>query len=237
MKITFLGTSHGVPEPHRQCTCIMVEAGKNVYFLDMGTSPVGALRNRGICMDAIKGVFITHMHGDHTNGLIPFVDVLGWYFKTPDPVICLPDLAAADLISSWLKTTLNNSNKTIKYKAVQSGEIFNDGTLKVTAFSTLHCPNSYAYLLETDGKSVLFTGDLQLPRVDFPRVAETRRIDLLICEAAHFPATEYLPVLEKCDIGRVCVTHYSPRFHQSVFDLQEARKDLIIATDDLELHI
>ena len=38
MKLTFIGSSHGIPEPHRKCSCLMVEAGKNIYFVDMGTN-------------------------------------------------------------------------------------------------------------------------------------------------------------------------------------------------------
>ena len=75
MKITFIGSSHGVPEPNRKCTCIMIEVGANVYFIDMGAPAIDELRTRGISIDAVKGVFITHMHGDHTDGLIQFIDL------------------------------------------------------------------------------------------------------------------------------------------------------------------
>lgn len=39
MKITFIGSSHGVPEPHRKCSCIMIEIGEQVYFIDMELRP------------------------------------------------------------------------------------------------------------------------------------------------------------------------------------------------------
>ena len=106
MKITFVGSSHGVPEPNRKCTCIMIEVGENIYFIDMGTSAIDALRTRGLPIDAVKGVFVTHMHGDHTNGLIPFVDLISWYFKMPDPVICLPIIEAAQALDQWLHANL-----------------------------------------------------------------------------------------------------------------------------------
>lgn len=235
MKLTFIGTSHGVPEAHRKCSCLMVEAAGNIYFVDMGTNAIDALQVRGISPSAVKGVFISHMHGDHSTGLIPFVDLIAWYFKTPDPVICLPDMKAADVIADWLRVTLNNNYTGMRYQQITSGEIYNDGVLKVTAFATLHCKDSYAFLLESEGKAVLYTGDLSRPGVDFPEVAKIRPLDLLICEAAHFPATEYLPVLEKCDIARICVTHYSPRFHSSALELAQALPGTILATDDLEL--
>lgn len=241
MKITFIGSSHGVPEPNRKCTSIMIEVGENVYFIDMGTPAIDALRTRGISIDAVKGIFITHMHGDHTNGLIQFVDLITWYFKTPDPAIHLPIMDAAKVIDDWLEVTLNGTEKKIDYREVKEGPLFDDGAIKVTAIATQHCLKSYAYLVEAEGKAVLFTGDLRNPGVDFPSVAMEKPLDLLVCESAHFSATDYLPVLEKCDVKKVCVTHYSDKFLASVLQLQQElqEKDIpsVKATDDLQIEV
>ena len=99
MKITFVGSRHGVPEPNRKCSCIMIEIGEQIYFVDMGTSAIDALQTKGLAVDAVKGIFITHMHGDHTNGLIQFVDLLTWKFKTADPIIFLPVMDAVKVIN------------------------------------------------------------------------------------------------------------------------------------------
>lgn len=216
----------------------MVEVGENVYFVDMGTSAVDALFTRGIEIDSVKGVFITHMHTDHTNGLIQFVDLISWKFHTPEPVICLPDLKAVQVIDDWRRINLSSAENKIQYRKVEEGEIFNDGVLKVTAFSTQHCPGSHAYLLEAEGKNVLCTGDLKRPGIDFPEVAAKMPLDLLICESAHFPATEYLPVLEDASIKKICVTHYSYRFLESVLQMKSAfaekGQNVVIATDNLQ---
>ena len=240
MKITFVGSSHGVPEANRKCQSIMMTAKGNTYFFDMGTSAVDALRKRGVSIDSVKGVFISHMHGDHTNGLIQFIDLITWYFKTPDPVVCLPDLEAARVIDDWLKVTMNGHKKEIKYKKTKSGCVFDDGVLRVSAISTQHCPNSYAYLLECGGKRVLITGDLKNPNIDFPDVG-AQIIDLVICESAHFPATEYENVFQKYSIKKVVFTHYSDRFLASVLTSIKCMNDKGIqalrATDDLELEV
>ena len=241
MRVTIVGSSHGVPEANRKCSCIMVEVGENIYFVDMGTSAIDALRNRGLSMDAVKGVFITHMHGDHINGLIPFVDLINWYFKTANPVICLPNPEAARVIHDWMQVTLNSNWINLTYQKVQSGEVFNDGVLKVTAFATQHCKDSFVYLLEAEGKAVLCTGDLKHPSVDMPNVIRQRSLDLLICESAHFPAMDYLPVLEGCRIQKVCVTHYSYKRLGSVMELHktltEQGQAIVLATDDLQLQV
>ncbi len=241
MKITFLGSSHGVPEPNRKCSCIMLEAGENVYFIDMGTPAIDQLVRRGISIDRVKGVFITHMHGDHTNGLIQFVDLITWYYKTPDPVICLPIPEAKNVINSWLEVTLNGHTKELEYRETRPGIVFDDGVIRVTAIATRHCLKSYSYLVECEGKSVLFTGDLRRPGEDFPEIARKMHIDLAVCESAHFPATEYLDVFEQCNIVRVCITHYVNRFFENVLTIQRTLMEkgipVEIATDDRELTV
>lgn len=240
MKITFVGSSHGVPEANRKCQSIMITEKGNTYFVDMGTSAIDALRKRNIEIDTVKGIFISHMHGDHTNGLIQFIDLITWYFKTPDPVVCLPDLEAARVIDDWLTVTMNGNKKEINYKKTENGCVFDDGILKVTAIATEHCPNSYAYLIECADKRVLITGDLRNPKIDFPDAGD-KMIDLVICESAHFAATEYEQVFPKYNIEKVCVTHYSDRFLGSVLELVKRLNEKGIgalrASDDLEIEV
>ena len=240
MKITFVESSHGVPEANRKCQSIMITEKGNTYFVDMGTSAIDALRKRNIEIDTVKGIFISHMHGDHTNGLIQFIDLITWYFKTPDPVVCLPDLEAARVIDDWLTVTMNGNKKEINYKKTENGCVFDDGILKVTAIATEHCPNSYAYLIECADKRVLITGDLRNPKIDFPDAGD-KMIDLVICESAHFAATEYEQVFPKYNIEKVCITHYSDRFLGSVLELvkhlNEKGIGALRASDDLEIEV
>ncbi len=239
MKLTILGSSHGVPEANRRCACVMVEVGDNLYFVDMGMNAIEELRRRGKAVDAVKAIFITHMHGDHTNGLIPFVDLITWHFKSADPEIILPDPEAGKWIDKWLRLTLNGSRKDIRYRQTRPGKVYDDGALRVCAIPTRHCPGSHAYLLEAEGPRVLITGDLHNPGVDFPFVDQP--LDLLICESAHFPATDYLPVLDRLRVKRICVTHYSPRRMASLYEmaakLAERGLPMVIATDNLELTV
>ncbi len=154
MRITFIGSSHGIPEPNRKCSCTMVEIKGRYYFIDMGTPAIDHIVTAGIPIDAVKGVFITHMHGDHTNGLIHFVDLISWYFKTSDPTIFLP----------------------------------------------------------TDQ--------------DFPVIAKERETDLIVCEGAHFYATDYLPHLRECKTKLIYVNHYQSKKIPSILQLAEDMGDI-----------
>lgn len=232
MRITFIGASHGVPEPNRKCSCAMLDISGRYYFIDMGTPVIDHLVTAGIPVDAVKGIFITHMHGDHTNGLIPFADLISWYFKTTDPVIFLPIIEGAKAIENWIKINQTKPRE-LRYEEVRPGEIFDDGFLKVTAIPTLHSDRSYAYYLKAEGKSILFTGDLKHPDKDFPEIVKERETDLIVCESAHFNATDYLPHLKESKVKSVCVNHYQGKKIPSVLQLAENLPDIpvIMAND------
>jgi ribonuclease BN (tRNA processing enzyme) len=225
MRITFIGASHGVPEPNRKCSCTMLEIKGRYYFIDMGTPAIDHLVTAGIPIDAVKGIFITHMHGDHTNGLIHFVDLLSWYFKTSDPIIFLPNTECTKIIGNWLKVNYT-SPRDLHYEEIQPGVIYNDGFLKVTAIQTLHTERSYAFFLEAEGKSILFTGDLRHPDQDFPVIAKEHETDLIVCESAHFNATDYLPHLRECKTKLIYVNHYQSMKIPAILQLAEDMGDI-----------
>lgn len=238
MRIVFIGASHGVPEPNRKCSCTMIETCGRYYFVDMGTPAIDYLVTAGIPVDTVKGIFITHMHGDHINGLISLIDLISWYFKTADPAICLPDLRGAKLIEDWLKIT-QSSPRELNYQEIQPGVIFDDGFLKVTAVQTLHIDRSYAFFIEGEGKSILFTGDLKHPDKDFPAIAKERETDLIVCEGAHFNATDYLPHMKECKTKSVYVNHYQVRKIPYILQLAKDMGDIPVkmAYDGSEIRL
>ena len=240
MRITILGSSHGVPEPHRRCSCAMVQVGDRYYFVDMGMNPIEDLRTRQIPVDAVKGVFITHTHGDHVNGLVGFADLVNWYFKAADPVMLLPEQDVIDLLKQWLPTVNHGPLRELRFACYKEGVIYDDGVLKVTAIRTQHIAVSYAFLLEAEGRKVLFTGDLHHGSpTDFPEIAYSTHLDMVFCESAHFPVTEYKPIFAKCAIGKVCIQHYSPRFDSLLRGFVEEMKPLpvVIASDGTEFNL
>jgi len=115
--------------------------------------------------------------------------------------------------------------------------------LKVTAYMTKHCEESYALLLEAEGKRVLYTGDLSSkhgPEYDFPRAVLDSKVDLLICEGAHFPATRYMPIFEDCEnISRIWITHIKENRTGGIYELKEMlpNKEIVLAKDGMEINV
>ncbi len=237
MRIVFLGTSHGYPEANRKCSSAMIEVSDKRYFIDMGCDAINELINRGIKPECVDAIFITHMHGDHTNGMVSFLELASWAFKTADPEIYVP--ASPDNVKSCLGAwfALNGSTiRDFRFNEVHEGVIFDDGALKVTAFRTKHCAVSYSYLVEAEGKRILFSGDLSKnPSDDFPHAVLDLPLDLAILESAHFTPKEYINILSGKDVKKVCFNHYSRRWIEDVgYTVKALEPPVILATDGLE---
>lgn len=241
MRIVFLGSSHGVPEPHRRCSSTLIELGEDRYFIDMGSQSIEELVTRGISVESVKAIFITHMHGDHNNGLLSYLDLCSWYYKKANPAVYLPgDVEGTKAaIAAWIRCN-GVEMRPFVFGEVVAGVIYDDGKLKVSAYKTKHTAESHAFLVEAEGKRVLFTGDLKHkdPSEDFPMEVLAQPLDLAICESAHFEATKYLPLFENNEnLKKLCFNHYSDRFLSSVLSMKSLlpNVDVMRATYGMEI--
>ena len=209
MRILFHGTSHGVPMPHRRCSSYILEVEGAYYLIDMGTAVAEELLRRGIPMEAVRLAICTHPHGDHTDGVIQFTDLINWYFTQADPQILLPDERLTEPLKAWI--TVNNNGKPpredLRIGVFGAGVAYEDRHLRLTAIPTMHCVNSYAFLIEAEGKRILFTGDLRHPTKDFPQIAFETELDLIVCELAHFSPDDCAPVFDRTKAKRILHSH------------------------------
>lgn len=238
MRIKFFGTSSGSCRAGRRCSCAMVQVGKKRYIIDMGIILNEELQNLGLTVNNISAVFITHMHADHTDGLMSFLR----YGQTTDKDIFLPPPMdkTVEAITMWLEC--NNDKKprdVVHFKEITEGEIFDDGTLKVTAYRTQHCKYAYSFLLEAEGKRVLFTGDMtRNPEVDFPYAALEGGLDAAICELGHFPAYKYAEIFKDKVPKKIFINHISTKFIDTAYAFQrESELPIRLAHDGREAEI
>ena len=209
MRLIFNGTSHGVPEPHRRCSSYLLEIAGDWYLIDMGTNVIEDLIRRGVPIEQVRLAICTHPHGEHTDGAIQFADLVNWYFKKADPEILLPDERLLAPLKTWLTLTGNGKppRADLRLGAFGAGVAYEDEHLRLTAIPTQHCANSYAFLIEAQGKRILFTGDLRHPAVDFPQVAFETELDLLVCELAHFSPDDCVQAFDRTKAKRILHSH------------------------------
>ncbi|MBR5452665.1 MAG: ribonuclease Z [Clostridia bacterium] len=229
MKITFIGTSHGVPAPDRYCSCIMIEVGSDIYFIDAGAPIVDETLRMGKRIEDIRAVFTTHSHGDHVIGLFSLCDLVTWYYRKAFVSVYATEEKLIELLcdaSRFLSS--NNPHKRLNFELVNESTVYSDKKVRVSYIKTKHknggIEPSYSILFEAEGRKLLFTGDLSgsLKLSDFPAYALENKTDLTVCEMAHFSMDHIRPYMEKTKTDIFCFTHVYPL---DKYDLIEKEKD------------
>ena len=226
MKITFLGTSHGLPQKDRCCSSLLLEVGDNAYLID-GGAPVGdILTRKGFNFERVKAIFTSHAHSDHIYGMLQFISLCNWYYKTVNIDIFFTEVSLSEAYKSLeLATTKRLDEERLRRKIVAAGEFYNDGKLKVTAISTNHMPPhpSYCLVFEAEGKRFIYTGDLKgVDAEDFPKIAEKEPSDLIVTEAAHFLAEVIVEKTISCPTKRVAVVHIGRDINSQISIIEQA---------------
>ena len=94
IKITFLGTTAGVPTRSRAHTAIAVkyDHGKEYSILfDCGEGTQRQCQKANINIMKFNHIFISHWHGDHCFGLLGLLDTMGFEHRTQDIHIYGPE--------------------------------------------------------------------------------------------------------------------------------------------------
>ena len=68
---------------------------------------------------------------------------------------------------------------------------------------------TFAYLVEAEGKRVVFTGDLAGDFHDYPRLILEQECDLVVCELTHYPVEKAIPTLKKSKTKKIIFSHVS----------------------------
>lgn len=221
MKITFLGTAHGVPEPDRYCSSALIEENGKKYLIDAGAPVVDLLIRMGITPDKIDAIFITHWHGDHFNGLSDFVSICAWYFTAAATKIYVPLEKSVNTLGMWYEST---DHSHIEKTVYGDGAVFDDGNIKVTSYPTLHSEGSHAFKVEAGDKRVVFTGDLGHPTKDMPICCFEEHCDIVVCESAHFDISKCTDVFDKMLMDRLIINHINPRHSIEDYNNLEAKE-------------
>ena len=172
-KVTLLGTGNPRPVMSRFGPSILVEAGKEKLLFDCGRGATQRLYQLKIPFTEVTGLFLTHLHSDHTVG-IPDLWLTGWVMgrDTPLPVWGpegtkamlehLQEAYAFDIhIRRDVDTKLPGAGAEVVARDIEEGVVYNSAGVKVTAFLVDHgeIKPAFGYRVDYGGHSVTMSGD------------------------------------------------------------------------------
>ncbi len=214
MKIIFLGTSHGVPAADRYCQSILLEINGEYYIFDAGAPIADLLHRKNIDFKDVKGIFITHLHGDHTAGLFHFIDLSSWYYKDVNLDVYMPEERGIDTVKNVVTNYLRDDmpSDRIKFNIIKEGLFFTNKNICVSAIKTNHMGDapSYGFVIKSEGKQILISGDLTYTLDDYPNVLDEEVFDFAVIECAHFGANQLLDRIRNTKAKKVAVLHVFP---------------------------
>lgn len=114
-KLTFLGTSSGVPTKNRNVTALALQStlNRDWWLIDCGEATQHRLQHIALSVHDLAGICITHVHGDHTYGL-PGLLASASMTGRKRPLILIAPLA----IKLWLDATMLHSELFLTFPLV-----------------------------------------------------------------------------------------------------------------------
>lgn len=203
LHLALCGAGGPLPAPNASGPCVAVVAGKRLFIVDSGTDGVRNLGRMGYQPGTIQGVFLTHFHSDHIDGLgeMGTIRWAGGDNLSPLPVYGPEGVEqvvegfntayAQDFVyrndhHGDSVTPLSGAGlKAMPFTKPARGElatVYDEDGLKVEALAVDHSPVEPAvgYRFSYKGRSLLITGDtVKLANIE----KFAQGVDLLVHEA------------------------------------------------------
>jgi ribonuclease BN (tRNA processing enzyme) len=168
MRLTIIGSGDAFGSGGRFNTCFLVEAAGRTILLDCGASSLVALKARSVDLNAIEGVLLSHLHGDHF-GALPFL-LLEYQFHSgrKRPLTIAGPPGTRERLNAACEVFFPRSSRNVWKFALEIAEITPGvpDTLMgfaVTTAEVIHQSGapSTAVRLALDGKVLAYSGDTE----------------------------------------------------------------------------
>jgi ribonuclease Z len=201
LHVALCGSGSPLPDPGRAGPCTLVIAGSRLFVVDTGEGSSRKLAAMGMPVGRIAGVFLTHFHSDHIDGLGPLM-LLRWTGSSAVRPLPIHGPTGVEQVVAGFNAAygLDNGYRTGHHgaKIVTPGGaggtalpfaigtapvvVLDDGGLRITAFPVNHDPvrPAVGYRFDYKGRAVVFSGDTAAS-ASLNRAA--RGADLMVHEA------------------------------------------------------
>jgi len=150
IEILFLGTGASIPSRERAMPCAAVRCGTDIVLFDCGEGTQRQMMISPFSFMKIKGIFITHMHGDHFLGLPGLLQTMGLSGRKDRLTVCGPKGLSAAL-NAILSVCEGSIEYELDIREVGHGDLIDLGKFNVYVFRTEHTAESFGYKLSEKG--------------------------------------------------------------------------------------
>lgn len=149
MRITFLGTSAGVPTRARNVSCVALRLPQRgeVWLFDCGEGTQHQILRSDLSISQVTRVFITHMHGDHVYGLMGLLATCGMAGGARGISVYGPR-GISEYVREVSRRTQLHTSYPLEVNEVSEGLVFEDAEFAVTCAPLKHRLPAYGYRVD-----------------------------------------------------------------------------------------
>jgi len=145
--VLFLGTSSATPTKNRSLPSVAIRREGQVILMDCGEGAQGRFVKFGLGLNREMLILITHLHGDHVNGLVGLLQTMGMSQRIRTLTIVAPQ----ELLG-WLEMTMKvlhiGLTFDVAFVPVRSGVVHRGKDFRVRAARASHSIEAWSFRFE-----------------------------------------------------------------------------------------
>lgn len=251
MRLTVIGNGGIVPTKNTSPSGFLLEVGGKRLLLDCGHGVVRGLVDKGIDLNTIDAVFISHFHTDHFADALPLIHTR-WVAderkrRPARPCIFIgpKSLQARFKLARKIFWPEPKEHYPLTFK---EGTLrFKIGKIQIETFPIEHVPwfKSIGARISCNKQTIVYTGDLSSSHDPKDLIKRIKDADLLIIEGTHetgemythFSVEQIEKIASQARVKRVLIVHTIPNERPRIKKRITKRPGLILAELGMQLHI
>lgn len=255
-ELLFFGTCAGTePQENSHHCSLAIRSNGAYYWFDAGENCSYTAHLMGADLLGVKAIFLSHTHMDHIGGLgnllwniRKLTEVTGRNVPEGRIRVIFPVLECWEHLLSLLRFTEGGfqCGFSLDVSQTRDGVVYDDGTVRVTAHHNLHCQTrengeftSYSYKIEVEGKSVVFSGDVQ--HIEELDALIGQGCDHLLMETGHHKVEDVCRYATRMGVGKLWFVHNGRELLNHREEAQKTiaalRPEAVICTDGLRAEL